>query len=175
MIPKPRRRRGTLTDEDRSIWAAFAQVVTRLDGRKPPPAPAAVPEPGPQPVTPPPPARKAPARPVAVGQAPGGLDKATWQRLRGGKMQPERTLDLHGRTAERAHHALRSFLHHAQAEHIRCVEVITGRGAGEAGGVLRRELPEWLNAADLRPMILAVTHPHARNLGAVRILLRRLR
>lgn len=176
---KPSRRRGALTEEDRDTWSAFAHAVHPLPGKAriaaPPPA---IPEPVPASVLAPiasPPAKARPLAPVAIGSAPGGLDRGTWERLRAGKRLVERTLDLHGRTAERAHHALRAFLHTAQAEHLRCVEVITGRGAGEAGGVLRRELPEWLNAPDLRPLILAVTHPHARNLGAVRILLRRRR
>jgi DNA-nicking Smr family endonuclease len=61
----------------------------------------------------------------------------------------------------------------AYAENLRCVEIITGRGAGEQGGVIRRELPHWLNLPHLRPLILAASHPHAKNLGSTRILLRR--
>lgn len=179
--PRPaRRRRGALSEEERALWQDFAAAVRPLAGRAPvvpPPVPAAAADPTPPPPvaapTAPPVARA--VAPVAVGGAPGGLDKATWQRLRSGRLEVERRLDLHGRTAERAHHALRAFLQQAQAEQVRCVEVITGRGAGEAGGVLRRELPEWLNAPDIRPMVLAAVHPHARNVGAVRILLRRKR
>ncbi|MBS0562129.1 MAG: Smr/MutS family protein, partial [Proteobacteria bacterium] len=115
------------------------------------------------------------AAPVAVGVAPPGVDRATWQRLRGGRLVSERTLDLHGRTAERAFHALSGFLRAAQADGLRCVEVITGRGTGEAGGVLKRELPHWLNRPDLRPLVLAASHPHPANPGSVRILLRRIR
>ena len=55
------------------------------------------------------------------------------------------------------------------------VEVITGRGSGEQGGVIRRELPLWLNLPQLRPLVLAVTHPHAANVGSVRLLLRKSR
>jgi DNA-nicking Smr family endonuclease len=55
------------------------------------------------------------------------------------------------------------------------VEIITGRGAGEQGGVIRRELPMWLNLPRLRPLVLATTHPHPQNPGSTRILLRRLR
>ncbi len=61
----------------------------------------------------------------------------------------------------------------ASAERLRGVEVITGRGAGETGGTLRRELPHWLNRPELRALILAVAHPGRGNVGAVRILLRR--
>ena len=86
-----------------------------------------------------------------------------------------RTLDLHGRTAQRAYHALHAFLHAAHADGVRCVEIVTGRGTGEAGGVLRRELPLWLNSPALRPLVLAASHPHPANLGAVRLLLRRPR
>jgi DNA-nicking Smr family endonuclease len=95
--------------------------------------------------------------------------------LRSGKLAPERTLDLHGRTAQRAFHALHAFLHAAYTDGVRCVEIITGRGTGEAGGVLRRELPFWLNLPGLRPIVLAAAHPHAANQGAVRVLLRRAR
>ena len=42
-------------------------------------------------------------------------------------------------------------------------------------GVLRRELPLWLNRPDIRPLILAAAHPHAANPGSVRLLLRRAR
>ena len=61
------------------------------------------------------------------------------------------------------------------AEGVRCVEVITGRGSGKSGGVIRREFPLWLNGAGLRPHILAASHPHPANPGSVVLLLRRLR
>jgi DNA-nicking Smr family endonuclease len=112
---------------------------------------------------------------VSVGGQPGGLDSATWTRFRSGKLAPTRTLDLHGRTAQRAYHAVEAFLRTAHADGVRCVEVITGRGAGETGGVLRRELPLWLNLPGLRPIVLAATHPHPANPGSVRVLLRRAR
>jgi DNA-nicking Smr family endonuclease len=110
---------------------------------------------------------------MAVGEQPGGVDNSTWSRLRSGKLPPGRTLDLHGRTAQHAFHALQVFLHRAHADRVRCVEVITGRGSGEAGGVIRRELPLWINTPPLRPMVLAMAHPHAANVGSVRLLLRK--
>ena len=113
--------------------------------------------------------------PLQIGQAPPGVDKATWNRFRAGKLSATRTLDLHGRTAQRAFFALQDFLGSAHAEKLRCVEVITGRGSGETGGVIRREFPLWLNAPELRPLVLAAAHPHAANPGSVRLLLRRVR
>jgi DNA-nicking Smr family endonuclease len=106
---------------------------------------------------------------------PGGLDRSTWTRFSGGRLPPARTLDLHGRAAQAAFHALHHFVQTAHRDRVRVVEVITGRGSGETGGVIRRELPLWLNLPALRPLILAASHPHAANPGAVRLLLRKPR
>lgn len=172
------RRRPILTEQDRSDWAAYARLVRALPGRAVPALPGILPPPEP-PGSPAVPAvaasSKALATPVSVGGQPGGLDSATWTRFRSGKLAPTRTLDLHGRTAQRAYHAVEAFLRTAHADGVRCVEVITGRGAGETGGVLRRELPLWLNLPGLRPIVLAATHPHPANPGSVRVLLRRAR
>jgi DNA-nicking Smr family endonuclease len=138
---------------------------------------------------------------LAVGGPPAGVDKATWQRFRTGKLAPSRKLDLHGMTAQRAFQALTGFLRGAHADGLRCVEIVNGRGnplgsangtgAGEGTGVIRREFPLWLNRPDIRPLVLGATHPqvvnpahphtadrnrpHAANTGAVRLLLRRVR
>ncbi len=146
-----------------------------MRGRQAEPAPPAAPPAA----APPAPVPKPRAKPVpavlVIGAAPAGLDAASWERFRAGKVAPARSLDLHGRTAQQAHHALVEFLHSAARDRLRCVEIITGRGSGEAGGVLRRELPLWLNLANVRPLLLAAVHPHAANSGAVRVLLRRPR
>jgi DNA-nicking Smr family endonuclease len=175
-MPPPRRQK--LTEQDRRDWASFARLITLLPGRDLSDLPADLP---PEPLAPisrpvearlvklPPPLPS----PLSVGDHPGGLDNGTWNRFRSGKLAPTRTLDLHGRTAQRAFHALHGFLHAAHADRLRCVEVITGRGAGESGGVIRRELPLWLNLPALRPLVLAASHPHAANPGSVRLLLRR--
>ncbi len=171
-----RRARG-LTETDRAAWASYAQLVARLPGvtAPDPPPPAPVPLVAPQLPAATLDRPKAPAAPVVVGHAPGGVDRATWTRFRTGKLAAARTLDLHGRTAQRAHAALEQFLHGCVGEGVRCVEVITGRGSGEAGGVIRREFPLWLNQPSLRHLILAAAHPHALNPGSVRLLLRRAR
>lgn len=172
--------RRALTEQDRAAWAGFARGITLLPGRaapEPPPLPqpsAVSPVPAQvQSALPPLPRAVAPA--LSVGMQPGGLDGSTWNRFRTGRLGPTRTLDLHGRTAQRAFHALHGFLLAAHADRVRCVEVITGRGSGEAGGVIRRELPLWLNLPALRPLVLAASHPHPANPGAVRLLLRRPR
>ncbi|MBW4090172.1 MAG: DNA mismatch repair protein MutS [Proteobacteria bacterium] len=182
--------KSRLTEADRAEWLRFARLVRPLPGRDlAPEAPGAD---GPTAPVPPDsaggaveivlptarPAVRAVAAPrpaLDVGSAPPGLDAASWQRFRSGRMPATQKLDLHGYTAERAYHALRMFLNGAAANQVRCVEVITGRGSGETGGTIRREFPFWLNRPDLRPLILAAAHPHAANPGSVRLLLKRVR
>ncbi len=177
MMPPHRRRRGALSEQEQADWGAFAASIRPLPGRAAPAAPA---PPPPEPLSEPPrvvplPRPRGPLAPLAVGEAPAGLDAASWSRFRAGRLDPERALDLHGRTAEQAHGAFRAFLRAAAADDVRCVEIITGRGSGEGGGVLRREFRHWLNDPAVRPLVLAAAHPHAANQGAVRLLLRRRR
>ncbi len=108
-----------------------------------------------------------------IGVAPAGLDGATWERLRSGRLKPARVVDLHGLTLAEAHRALLAAVAAARAERLRCIEIITGRGSGEAGGAIRRELPHWLNLPALRPLLLAAAHPHRANPGATRLLFRK--
>jgi DNA-nicking Smr family endonuclease len=101
------------------------------------------------------------------------VDRANWERFRSGKLSVSRTLDLHGLTAQQAFHAVSDFLRAAQADGLRCVEIVTGRGSRGAGGVIRREFRDWLNRPDIRSLVLAAAHPHPANPGAVNVLLRR--
>lgn len=176
-------RRRVLTEKDRAEWANYARAIAPLRGTTPvePASLAAtppVPEPPavPRPAIPVPHARVTRSTPaVAIGAHPGGIDTSSWQRFHGGKLAAARRLDLHGQTTQRAYLSLMSFLRTAHADRVRCVEVITGRGSGENGGAIRREFPLWLNLPDIRPMVLAASHPHAANQGSVRLLLRRVR
>jgi len=171
-------RRTGLTDADNAAWAAYASLVAPLPGRTRPGAAAAPPERTPAATAKRPPAARplrAPPPGLSVGTHPPGVDGATWHRFRTGRLAASRRLDLHGHTAQRGFLALSHFLRVAHVERIRCVEVITGRGGPEGVGVLRRELPLWLNLPELRPLVLAAAHPHPGNEGAVRVLLRRVR
>jgi len=171
-------RRGALTEQDRATWALYVRHVAPLAGVAVPDAPSELVVTSPSRVQSvvagPLPAVQRLA-PVMIGHHPPGVDKATWNRFRTGKLAATRTLDLHGRTAQRAFSVLQDFLGSAHAEKLRCVEVITGRGSGETGGVIRREFRLWLNQPELRPLVLAAAHPHTANPGSVRLLLRRVR
>jgi DNA-nicking Smr family endonuclease len=181
-----------LSEADQTLWANYSRMIAPLSGRSSDhhpvaaatshhkPAMVALPAatvilPPPVPPMTPGCAPRSIVAPLAVGGQPGGLDTATWQRFRSGKLPAARTLDLHGLTLRHAHQSLRSFLSRAHAEGLRCVEVVTGRGNGQIGGAIRRELPHWLNQSDIRPMVLGAAHPHASNPGSVRLLLRRVR
>ncbi|NKC30447.1 Smr/MutS family protein [Falsiroseomonas selenitidurans] len=174
-------REKRLNSADLALWRAFTAEIRPLFGHQPPAAPAeAVPPPTaaaapPQLAVAPPPPRPAPPPEIRVGEVPGGLDRKRWAALRRGDMRAERTLDLHGRRVQEAHLVFRAFLHRAHAEGVRTVTIVTGKGPQPEGGILKRELPHWLNDPELRPLVLGAAHPHPTNSGAVNLLLRRRR
>ena len=120
---------------------------------------------------------------------PGGreLDKNTAERLRKGKIRPDRTLDLHGETQASAERLLRTVIIRAYERHERCILVITGKGPppgseppppGErVRGVLRRVVPEWLAAPPLNAIVLhaVAARPEDGGAGALYVFLRRHR
>jgi DNA-nicking Smr family endonuclease len=88
-------------------------------------------------------------------------------------------LDLHGLTQAAAHKKLRETVVRAYARNLRCILVITGKGRGQDGGigVLKKQVPLWLQESDLRPIVLKVepAQPAHGGAGALYVLLRRTR
>lgn len=191
---------GDLSQEDRDLWRHVTREAKPLKKREP--APRAVPEPkasAPEAKAPaseakpktakparleraaPRPAPPAPVKPAALGLAHGraaGVDRRSAQRLTRGQLPVEAALDLHGHTQDQAHAALERFLSEVQARGLRCVLVITGKGTTkEAGGVLRAQVPRWLNEPANRARILAFDYaqPKDGGLGALYVLIRRKR
>lgn len=107
------------------------------------------------------------------------MDKRTAARLKGGRMMIAARIDLHGMPAVAAQTAFERFIISSHARGHRCVLVITGKGqrSGTDGGVLKRELPRWLNLPQIRPLVLATTpaQPKDGGAGAMYVLLRRER
>lgn len=170
-------RRKGLSTEDLELWQTYSQTLNRLmPGRVrlalAPDMPVLVQAAPLAPLTPPPLKAKptAPEANLGVNAPPVGLDKSTWSKFRLQKIRAEARLDLHGHTARQAHSEVLRFLTMSYTTGLRCVEIITGNGE-----ILARELPHWLNSPNLRPLILSLAHPHARNSGSIRILLRRRR
>ena len=122
-----------------------------------------------------------PAHPVPRANQLPSLDPPLRKRLKRGHAEIEGRLDLHGLRQEQAHQSLRHFIIGAQARGARVVMVVTGKGSGLAThddherGVLRRMTPFWLQAPDLRPLIVGVESAarHHGGEGAIYIHLRR--
>jgi len=112
------------------------------------------------------------------------MDRRNYDRLTRGKLRPERRIDLHGMTAAAAHGALRQFLIGAQAQGVRVVLVVTGKGrteddnmTGQRRGVIRHALPHWLDQEPVRSLIVQAV-PAAKKdggSGAFYVYLRRNR
>jgi len=93
-------------------------------------------------------------RPFVSQRRPGAIEASLRRRLARGKIQPDDILDLHGLTQREAYFALEQFLHRNQGERSRVVLVITGKGSPTGEGVLRRNVPHWLNSPKLRDFIV---------------------
>lgn len=111
-----------------------------------------------------------PLSPLSAG------DPALDRKARRGCIAIERDVDLHGMTQARAEALLLRFLEDARADGVRCVRVITGKGAREGGGrgVLRRRFLDWIEAAPFRPLIarVASAEPRADTPGAYFVFLK---
>ena len=178
-------RRGALTDDDLAVWRAATRDVTPRDPDHVPPAPARpesasesdeTPKAGPQPGQP---ARRRQGggqTPLRVGEL-AGVDRRTAERLRRGRLPIEAKLDLHGMTRADAHTALAGFVQRCAGRGNRCVLVITGKGGPSGEGVLRNDLPRWLNEPPVRACVVACTPARQRHGGggAFYLLLRRNR
>jgi DNA-nicking Smr family endonuclease len=124
----------------------------------------------------------APPAPPLDPSAATGLDRATADRLRRGRLEPDARIDLHGLTLAEAERALARFLERAQASGCKLVLVITGKGLRQqdghiTGGRIRAEFPHWLNRPDNRARIHGVRTAHVRHggTGAFYVLIRRPR
>jgi DNA-nicking Smr family endonuclease len=120
-----------------------------------------------------------PLPPIAADLPPldrfAGIDRASAERLKRGRLQIDARLDLHGMTQAEAHNALAGFVAGGRTAGRRCVLVITGRGVA-GGGVLRHAVPRWLDEPGLRRHLLAIApaQPRDGGNGALYLLLRRM-
>jgi DNA-nicking Smr family endonuclease len=108
------------------------------------------------------------------------IDRRTRQRIVRGVQTIDARIDLHGRSQGEAHSTLLAFLHRAQCHGARIVLVITGKGSGELDsgrGILKRQVPLWLNLPEFRTYVSALERAHAEHggEGALYVRLRRAR
>lgn len=147
---------------------------SKTSASEPPKTPPAPPRPQATPPIQPP---RKPESPLAPGRF-ADLDRRTADRLRRGQLAIEARLDLHGMTQAAAQDALTGFLSRAADRGLRCVLVITGKGNfSQQGGVLKRQVPRWLNMPPLRARIVAIAEAQPRHggAGALYVLLKRRR
>jgi DNA-nicking Smr family endonuclease len=112
-----------------------------------------------------------------------GLDRATEESLRRGKLSPDASIDLHGHTLVEAERALARFLERAQASGARVALVVTGKPARQddtnrpVGGRIHAEFPHWLNRPENRGRVIGVrpANPRHGGGGAFYVLLRKPR
>ena len=174
-------------DADDIAWRKVADTVTPLPGNRrrrasalsrpeaESPAEGVAPrepaggtaKPGPTPAT------RAP-RPAAAASGPGpadldthsygGISRADARRIRSGKAAIDGRIDLHGMTLAQAELSLREFLIAASSSGFRTVIVVTGKGRGGMG-VIRQNLPGWLQLPPLRERVLAYCRAQPRDGG----------
>jgi len=187
-------RRRQLSDEERKLWKNIARSVKPL--RKIMEAFEPLSE---EPAKPPPPkprgksagvVSQVAASPVAAPpKSPplAPLDRRLKKRVARGREPIEARLDLHGMTQAEAHSELLRFLRHAQADGVRTVLVVTGKGSGGSRpreydpdrerGVLRRQVPMWLALPEFRLFVVGFDAAHVGHggQGALYVRLRRSR
>jgi DNA-nicking Smr family endonuclease len=185
-IVAPRRKRA-LSEEERALWESVAKQVKPL--RKKPRAPKA----------PTAPLEELPAAPKSAGSPKSAahprsakipkpdkppplapLGRRERSQLSRGRKEIDARLDLHGMTQTRAHRALLSFLRRASSDGLTFVLVITGKGRmgpESERGVLRRQVPEWLNLPEFRMLVVGFEEAHIGHggEGALYVRVRRAR
>jgi DNA-nicking Smr family endonuclease len=191
-LPLPTRRKRTLSEEELVLWESVAKQTKPLRkksraakllaaAQEPEATAAAIPLVRPSLLAPAKSARatKPDAPPAPPPLAP--LGRRERSQLSRGRKEIDARLDLHGMTQTRAHRALSDFLRRAHADGLTFVLVITGKGRTTASeserGVLRRQVPQWLNLPEFRTMVVGFEEAHIGHggEGALYVRIRRVR
>ncbi len=195
-------RRRHLRPEEEDLWQSVARTAQPMHPQKARPRSLELPASLPQEKPKQPPAAlpwfrigeasRASARQAALpdlsspmSPAPPRMDAKAFARMSRGKLAPEARIDLHGLTLAEALPELTGFILNAQAQALRLVLVITGKGrrSGDDGpipqrhGVLKHQVPLWLHQPPLGLAVLQVAEAHLRHggSGAFYVYLRRAR
>lgn len=170
----------SLSPEEAALWAKVAATIRPLS-RDPEEAPAATAQPvmaklkGRQPLPSPPESRPKRIESLQGATLDGGWDR----RLRTGRIEPDRTLDLHGHNLDRAWEAIDRALERATSARERVLLLITGHERkGDPPlerGRIRAVVHDWLAHSRHASRIAAVRNAHRRHGGggSLYVILRR--
>jgi DNA-nicking Smr family endonuclease len=188
--PPPRHRRG-LSEEERELWESVARQAKPLGKRHRTTRPQAVAPEAASPIAAKPEASPKSLPPAKIPRAPkpmvpaapplAPLGRRERSHLSRGRKDIEARLDLHGMTQTRAHRALSGFLQRAHLDGLTFVLVITGKGRSvgveSERGVLRRQVPLWLNLPEFRALVVGFEEAHIGHggEGALYVRIRRSR
>lgn len=180
-----------LSPEEQALWKAVAKTVRPL--RRPKAVPIVADEAAPKGEVPalapqrvrgrvPPPRRVDPPAPPRPAPVPV-LDSSWEKKIRGGRLVPDLSIDLHGLNLATAHLRLERLLAEAVVNEARVLLVVTGKPRsnrplpGESGkrGAIRAEIGDWLARSAFASRIASVRSAHLRHggEGALYIILRR--
>lgn len=189
-----RRKKGKLSEEDKALWEKVAATATPMDragapkiSPDKPTLKTTVQRPdlttadrlpafrigekasfGSNPVN------HSPTLSARLASAAVKMDHGTHKRMVRGKLKPEDRIDLHGMVLAEAHPALISFVSSAYERNLRLVLVITGKGKDRdtdgpipiRRGILKHQVPSWLQSPPLGLMILDIRESHQRHGGS---------
>ena len=173
LVPVKVKPRITETAPAAPVKSPQSEPATRTAGKNPPKAT----------LRPPPAAPRPPPSPPLAD-----FDRRQARRISSGKVEIEARIDLHGMRQSDAHVRLRAFLLDAHARGLKTVLVITGKGGEQPKddymaeafgqqrrGVLRRNVPIWLDEPELRAVVVGYTPAGVRHggEGALYVQLRR--
>jgi DNA-nicking Smr family endonuclease len=133
--------------------------------------------PPPKPIIQPTPLKSTPQKPALKAPPPiaATLDGSWDRKLRTGRLTPDRIIDLHDHSLDRANQVLNFAVESAALSGERVLLVITGKGRPDRPGRIRAELHHWLDSAHIRHRIAAMrpASPRHGGGGAFYLILRR--
>ena len=151
----------SLTADDQAIWQRVTRTVTPSVGRgrklTPDMPPKEIINRGPF-------MRVTPQKTQQSSKPNKPIEPTADKRVRRGRIQIERRIDLHDMTRDQARPALFNAVRAAYARGEKCLLVITGKGP-RLNGILRQNFPAWINADEIRPMIASYAGAHTRHGG----------
>jgi len=160
--------KNTISSEDAAIWQKMTQDVKKMPNKtyiKANKTPVKQ--------------KKASIKPEKINETPilnqktkqstntqsSEIAKQTDKRLRRGQIKIEATLDLHGQSKNDAYSTVTRFIQNAYTQQKRCVMIITGKGKANEG-ILRQNLPLWLQEDHLKPIILKTHQAQPKHGGS---------